>query len=255
MKRFFAAETTKSPEEIEKFKNYAMEWWNPNSRTGSGMLHHMNPSRLVFIDHTIENHFISSKYKGNGDLTNIDILDIGCGGGLLSEEMARRGANVIGIDPCKECIDIAQYHASLTDNWKGTLQYENSTVEDQMNKNKKYDIVFALEVIEHVSDFPFFMKNVSKLTKTGGLVIFSTINKTLLGWINYIYIYRYILHILPVGTHDYKKFISDRKLHHELEKNQFRLLQIKGILPNPITWNTHLVPFHWCFYICSAIKL
>ena len=217
--------------EIEKFSKMASEWWNPEGKFKP--LHKFNPIRIKYIKQNIINNF---KLKNkNKPLKGISILDIGCGGGLLSEPMARLGANVTGIDASHKNIQIAKLHSK-----KNTLKinYFCSSPE-KLKVKKKFDVILNMEIIEHVEDVDFFLKSCSKLLKKNGLMFVATINKTLKSYVFAIVGAEYILRWLPIGTHEWEKFVNPEDLKKILIKYNLYLDKIDGMNFNLIKdeWN------------------
>ena len=195
---------TINKKEIEKFSKIANEWWNPNGKFKP--LHKFNPVRIKYIKENIIKNF-NLKRKDN-PLKNIDILDIGCGGGLLSEPMHRLGANVIGIDASIKNIDIAKFHAK-----KNNLKIDYICASPETLKTKKkFDVILNMEIVEHVDDINFFIEKSSDLLKKNGLMFVATLNKTLKSYIFAIVGAEYILKWLPIGTHDWDKFVKPENL-------------------------------------------
>ena len=215
---------TVNKEEIEKFIKIASQWWDPKGKFRP--LHILNPIRLTYIKNTIINHFKSDNFK------KISLLDIGCGGGLVSESLAKIGFNVTGIDAATENIEIAKNHAAATG---VKLNYLTCTAEKMVAKDLKFDVVIALEVIEHVDDVEFFIECLAKLLKKDGLLIISTINKTIKSYLMAIIAAEYMMRMLPIGTHDYKKFLSPSQIATIAEKHHLKISDIKGLEFNPIT--------------------
>ena len=202
---------TINKQEIEKFSKIADEWWNPQGKYRP--LHKFNPARIQYIKENIIEHFkVSNK---SSPCKNLDILDIGCGGGLLCEPLSRLGANVTGIDASKKNINVAKIH-SKKNNLK--INYICSSPENLILK-KKFDVILNMEVVEHVDDVNFFIKKSSEFLKKDGLMFVATLNKTLKSYIFGIIGAEYILRWLPVGTHDWDKFIEPSKLIKILENN------------------------------------
>ena len=217
--------------EIEKFSKMATEWWNPNGKFKP--LHKFNPIRIKYIkDSIIENFKINIK---NLPLKNIDILDIGCGGGLLSEPMSRLGANVTGIDASEKNIKIAKSHLIKS---KLKINYICGSPENLKIK-KKFDVILNMEIVEHVNDLELFIKKSSELLKSNGLMFVATLNKTLKSYIFAIVGAEYILRWLPIGTHEWEKFVEPSKLINCGKKFSLKLEKIDGIKFNPLTnkWN------------------
>ena len=207
--------------EIEKFSKMASEWWDPNGKFKP--LHKFNPIRIKYIKESIiENFKLKNKIK---PLNKIKILDIGCGGGLLSEPMKRLGANVTGIDASIKNIKIAKLHAQKN---KLSINYLCSSPEKFKTK-KKYDVILNMEIVEHVDDLNFFLKSCSKLLKKNGLMFIATINKTLKSYMFAIVGAEYILGWLPIGTHEWEKFVKPEELKNILKKNNLVLSNLDGM--------------------------
>ena len=207
--------------EIEKFSNMADEWWDPHGKFKP--LHKFNPIRIKYIKENIINHF-NKKFK-NKPLSGINILDIGCGGGLLSEPMCRLGANITGIDASIKNIKIAKLHA----NKKGLkINYICSSPE-KLKITKKFDVILNMEIVEHVEDISLFLKSCSKLLKKNGLMFVATINKTLKSYIFAIVGAEYVLRWLPIGTHEWEKFVKPEDLKKILNKNNLSLKKFDGM--------------------------
>ena len=207
--------------EIEKFSRIAEEWWNPNGKFKP--LHNFNPIRIKYIRDNIVNDFnikISSK-----PFKNIKILDIGCGGGLLSEPMCRLGANVVGIDASKKNIEVARFHARKS---KLKIDYRVASPE-KLNTNVKFDVILNMEIVEHVENIDFFIKESSKLLKQNGVMFIATLNKTLKSYVFAIVGAEYILKWLPIGTHDWEKFVKPIDLINISKKNNLILKKLNGM--------------------------
>ena len=217
--------------EIEKFSKMAAEWWDPDGKFKP--LHKFNPIRIKYIkDNIIHSFKLKSKEK---PLEKINILDIGCGGGLLSEPMARLGANVTGIDASDKNIKIAKIHAKKN---KLNINYICSSPEKVKTK-KKFDVILNMEIIEHVEDINFFVKSCSKLLKKNGLMFVATLNKTLKSYVFAIIGAEYVLRWLPIGTHDWEKFVKPEDLKNILSKNNLKIEKIDGMNFNILKdeWN------------------
>ena len=212
---------TVNKKEIEKFSKIAEEWWDMEGKFKP--LHKFNPIRIKYIKEKIVNHFnISSKSK---PLKNIELLDIGCGGGLLSEPMCRLGAKVTAIDPSKKNIDVAKHHAK-----KNNLKINYlCSYPDKINSKKKFDVILNMEIVEHVDDLNLFIKKSSLLLKKNGLMFVATLNKTLKSYIFAIVGAEYILKWLPIGTHDWNKFVQPKELIKIGKKNNLMLAKIDGV--------------------------
>tara|TARA_B100000401_G_scaffold416309_1_gene338546 strand:- start:80 stop:715 length:636 start_codon:yes stop_codon:yes gene_type:complete len=187
-----------------------------------------NPIRIEYITQMIKKYFKISDKKIN-PFNELKILDIGCGGGLISEPMARLGANVTGIDASEKNIKIAQIH-SEENNLK--INYINSSPE-RLKEKEKFDIILNLEIIEHVEDVNLYIDSCSKLLKKGGLMFTATLNRTVVSYIKAIVGAEYILRWLPIGTHDWNKFIRPEELEKKLSIANFKTIEIKGLEFNP----------------------
>ena len=218
--------TTINKAEIQKFSNLADEWWNVNGKFKP--LHMFNPIRIEYIKEKIINHFNLSHEKFS-PFSNLSILDIGCGGGLISEPMARLGGKVTGIDASKKNVEVAKIHCKKT---KLKINYLNKSPE-QMNNNEKFDIILNLEVVEHVQDLDLYLKSCAKLLKKNGLIFTATLNRTFTSYIKAIVGAEYILRWLPVGTHEWNKFIKPEELEEKLVKEKLYTQDIKGLSFNP----------------------
>ena len=217
--------------EINKFNKLAAEWWNPEGSFKP--LHKFNPIRIKYIKDNIIQHFnIKSK---NMPLKNINILDIGCGGGLISVPMKILGANVVGIDASLKNINIAKTH-SKKNNLK--IKYICSSPE-KLKINKKFDVLLMLEIVEHVDDINLFVKKSSKFLKKNGLMFIATLNKTLKSYIFAIVGAEYILNWLPIGTHDWEKFVRPEDLISIAKNYKLNLKDLSGLNFNPLIdrWN------------------
>jgi len=210
--------------EIEKFSKIAEEWWNPQGKFKP--LHNFNPIRIKYIrDNIIKDFNIKSLDK---PFKNLKILDIGCGGGLLSEPMCRLGANVVGIDASKKNIGVAKLHAK-----KNKLKIDYKVASPEKLKTKtKFDVILNMEIVEHVEDVDFFIKESSKLLKKNGIMFLATLNKTLKSYVFAIIGAEYILKWLPIGTHDWEKFIKPDDLIKILKKNNLSLKKLEGMKYN-----------------------
>ncbi len=225
------ANSTINKEEIEKFNRLAEQWWDPNGKFKP--LHKFNPIRIEYIKEKIIKEFhIKSKDK---PFSNLEILDIGCGGGLLTEPMARLGGKLTGIDASKKNIKIAKIHANRS---KLKINYFPVSPEKFKSINK-YDVILNMEIVEHVDDLNFFIKSSTKLLKKNGIMFIATINKTLKSYLFAIVGAEYILNWLPVGTHDWLKFVKPEKLKDICRNNSLELSEVRGLNYNIILdqWN------------------
>ncbi len=216
--------STVNKKEIEKFSLMADEWWDPNGKFKP--LHKFNPLRIQYIRDKIINHF-NQKNKDK-PLKDINILDIGCGGGLLSEPMHKMGANVTGIDASQKNINIAKTHSKKN---KLKINYQCASPET-LKINKKFDVILNMEIIEHVNDINLFLLSCSKLLKKDGLMFVATINRTLKSYIFAIVGAEYILRWLPIGTHDWEKFVKPEDLQKILKQHDLTLKNQNGMYFN-----------------------
>ena len=222
---------TINKKEIEKFSKIAAEWWDPNGKFKP--LHKFNPIRIKYIKDNIIKKF--NLNSSNKPLKTINILDIGCGGGLLSEPMSRLGANVVGIDASKKNIEVAKFHAK-----KNKLKINYICASPEILKiQKKFDVILSMEIVEHVEDINFFIKKSSELLKKNGLMFIATLNKTLKSYMFAIVGAEYILRWLPIGTHDWNKFIKPNELIKITKINNLKLEKLDGMNFDLLTneWN------------------
>ena len=218
--------STINKEEIQKFSDLAEEWWDVKGKFKP--LHMFNPIRIEYITENIKQHF---NINNNNFLQKLNILDIGCGGGLISEPMARLGARVTGIDASEKNIKIAKLHANKS---KLNIRYLTSSPE-QLNEFERFDIILNLEIIEHVEDVSLYIDSCYKLLKKNGIMFTATLNRTFTSYIKAIIGAEYILRWLPIGTHDWNKFIKPQELEELLLSKNFKTTDIKGLEYNPIT--------------------
>ena len=223
--------TSVNKKEIDKFSKMADEWWDPEGKFKP--LHKFNPTRIKYIKENIINNFkLKNKFR---PLSGINILDIGCGGGLLSEPMSRLGANVVGIDASLNNINVAKHHLKKS---KLNIKYFNCSPEN-LKTSKKFDVILNMEIVEHVEDIDFFLKSCSKLLKKNGLMFVATINKTLKSYVFAIVGAEYVLRWLPIGTHEWEKFVKPEDLKRILVKYDFSLNKLDGMNFNILKdeWN------------------
>ena len=219
--------TTVNKTEIEKFSKLAKDWWNPNGKFKP--LHLFNPTRISFIKEKLNSYF---KLNSNTDepLKKLKILDIGCGGGLLCEPLSRLGAEMTGIDASKNNIEVAKLHSK---EMNLNINYINCAPENFNFKNK-FDVILNMDVIEHVSNVEIFIQNCSKLTRENGIMFVATINRNLKSYLFAILGAEYILRWLPIGTHDWNKFLTPEELKMITNKNNFSTDEVIGMKFNPL---------------------
>ena len=214
--------TTIDKTEVEKFSKLASDWWNPSGKFKP--LHLFNPTRIKFIKEKLIYHF-GLDPKTQEPLKKINILDIGCGGGLLCEPLKRLGATVTGIDASKNNIEVARLHAK---EMNLSIEYIHCSPEN-LNFENKFDVILNMEVVEHVSDVNLFIQNCSKLIKKNGIMFVATINQNLKSYIFAILGAEYVLRWLPIGTHDWDKFLTPQDLEIIANKNYFRTGEMIGM--------------------------
>ena len=219
--------TTINKEEIQKFSNLAEEWWDVKGKFKP--LHMFNPIRIEYILDEIAKHF-KIKRERKDFLKNLKILDIGCGGGLISEPMARLGGDVTGIDASEKNIKVASMHGEKNNL---RINYLNQSPE-QLKDREKFDIILNLEIVEHVDNLDLYLKSCHNLLKKNGLMFTATINRTLTSYIKAIVGAEYILRWLPIGTHDWNKFIKPEELQKKLADKNFSTSDVRGLEFNPI---------------------
>ena len=218
--------TTINNEEIQKFSDLANEWWDVKGKFKP--LHMFNPIRIEYILEKIKIHF-NLKKENEDLLKELNILDIGCGGRLISEPMARLGGAVTGIDASEKNIKIAQIHSKQSGL---NIRYLNKSPE-QMKEFEKYDVILNLEVVEHVENLSLYLDSCHKLLKENGIMFTATLNRTFTSYLKAIIGAEYVLRWLPIGTHDWNKFIKPEELEKMFEK-KFKTLSIEGLNFNPI---------------------
>ena len=237
---------TINKKEIEKFSKIAREWWNREGKFKP--LHKFNPIRISYIkDNILSSLKLKNKRK---PLENIRILDIGCGGGLLSEPMSRLGANVLGIDASEKNINVAKLHAKKNNL---NIKYFCASPES-LKTNDKFDVILNMEIIEHVEDVDFFLKSCTKLLKRGGIMFVATLNKTLKSYLFAILGAEYVLRWLPIGTHEWEKFVKPNDLVNILKKYNLRLVSQDGMKFNLLKDEWSLSSDQSINYICKFIK-
>jgi 2-polyprenyl-6-hydroxyphenyl methylase/3-demethylubiquinone-9 3-methyltransferase len=222
--------TTVDESEIAKFEAMAAEWWDPNGKFKP--LHMLNPCRLDYITSQIAAEF-DRDLGGQHPFAGLRILDIGCGGGLLSEPMARLGAEVVGVDAAPRNIPVAQAHAAQSGL---DIDYRHTTAEDMAAAGEQFDVVMNMEVVEHVADPLAFLTACQQLLKPNGLHVCSTINRNPKSFAMAIIGAEYVMRWLPKGTHEWKKFITPDELYSLLSDAGLSPVDRKGFVFNPVSW-------------------
>jgi len=226
-----ATETTIDPDEIAKFEAMAAEWWDPAGKFKP--LHMMNPCRLDYITGQIAAEF-DRDLTGMAPFSGLRLLDIGCGGGLLSEPMARLGAEVVGADAAQRNIPVAQVHAEQSGL---KIDYRHSSAEALAAAGERFDVVLNMEVVEHVADPAAYLAACHALLKPGGLMICSTINRNLKSYAVATIGAEVVMRWLPKGTHEWRKFITPDELFALIEQAGLDPLDRKGFVFNPVAWS------------------
>jgi 2-polyprenyl-6-hydroxyphenyl methylase/3-demethylubiquinone-9 3-methyltransferase len=222
-----AGGNTVDPAEIEKFSKLSAEWWNPKGKMAP--LHRINPLRLTFIRDAACRKFMRDARDATC-LSGLRMLDIGCGAGLLCEPFARLGAEVVGVDPAEKNIVAAQIHAAESG---VAVDYRCTTIE-AMDQNERFDIVLAMEVVEHVADVGLFLARCAALLKPEGLIVVSTLNRNWKSFALGIVAAEYVLRWLPRGTHQWEKFITPEELARHLSRHGLEITDQAGVVYNPL---------------------
>ena len=239
--------STINKEEIQKFSRLADEWWDVNGKFKP--LHMFNPIRIEYITSMLKQHFKINNSKINF-LNGLNILDIGCGGGLISEPMARLGAKVTGIDASEKNIKVAKIHSKKN---KLEINYLNKSPE-QLKNVKEFDVILNLEIVEHVENVNFYIKSCYDLLKKDGIMFTATLNRSLTSYLKAIIGAEYILRWLPIGTHDWNKFLKPEELEKILHDEKFYTLDMSGLEFNPILSKWKKTQNLSVNYIVSSLK-
>jgi len=227
-------QSTIDPAEVEKFQAMAAEWWDPNGKFRP--LHMLNPCRLDYITRQIAAEF-GRDLAMERPFEGLRVLDIGCGGGLLSEPMARLGADVVGADAAGRNIPVARLHAES----QGlAIDYRHTTAEALVAAGEVFDVVLNMEVVEHVSDPQAYLQACHDLLRPGGLMVCSTLNRNAKSYVFAIVGAEHVMRWLPKGTHDWAKFITPDELVSMLESAGLDPVDRKGMVFNPVTWSWSL---------------
>ncbi|MBX9590069.1 MAG: bifunctional 2-polyprenyl-6-hydroxyphenol methylase/3-demethylubiquinol 3-O-methyltransferase UbiG [Hyphomonadaceae bacterium] len=224
------SEATLDPSEIDRFARLASEWWDANGKFRT--LHQIGPARLTFLRDQLLRHFGGGERAGLRPLERLTLLDVGCGGGLVCEPMARLGATVTGIDPAQENIEAARQHAA----GQGlAIDYRTARIEDLVAEGAQFDAVACLEVVEHVPDVGAFLKTCAVLVRPGGLMLLSTINRTTKAYLLAIIGAEYVLRWLPVGTHQWERFVTPAELGRHLHAAGLGTPVLQGLAYSPLS--------------------
>jgi len=223
-----SATSTVDDAEVARFSAMATEWWDPHGKMAP--LHKFNPVRIGYIRDRAAERF-GRDAKRLDSLKGLRILDIGCGGGLLSEPLARLGAEMVGVDPSDANIEAAKAHAETSEL---AIDYRCTTAEYLAEQREQFDLVLAMEVVEHVADVPLFVASCASLVKPGGLMIAATLNRTLKSFALAIVGAEYILRWLPVGTHRWDKFVTPNELELSMERSGLSFVHEQGVIYNLI---------------------
>jgi 2-polyprenyl-6-hydroxyphenyl methylase/3-demethylubiquinone-9 3-methyltransferase len=234
--------------EVEHFSAFAGEWWNADGPFAP--LHRLNPLRLAFIRSATVHHF-GKDTRALQPFAGLSLIDIGCGGGLLSEPLARQGFDVLGIDAAPENVAAAAAHARVTNN---TAIYRCATAERIAGEKHSFNVVLAMEIVEHVADRRHFVENCATLLEPGGLLFVATIARTLKALALAKFGAEYLLNWIPRGTHDWNKFVSPRALSNEVEGAGLSVLDIRGLSFDPLGWRWRLSSDTGVNYMLSATK-
>jgi 2-polyprenyl-6-hydroxyphenyl methylase/3-demethylubiquinone-9 3-methyltransferase len=244
----FAYRSATNDREIEKFSALAQEWWDPNGSFAP--LHALNPLRLAFIRCVSAQRFKRNE-RALAPFEDLSLIDIGCGGGLLAEPLARQGFVVLGIDAGAESIAAARVHAG---NSCGSPVYRHARAEDLAREKQRFDVVLAMEIVEHVDDRESFLENCAVLLKPGGILFVATIARTMKALALAKLGAEYLLRWVPPGTHDWNKFVSPRDLSTEIETAGLKVLETQGVSFDPLGWRWRLSTDTDVNYMLAAAK-
>ncbi len=240
------------PEEVAKLSASAEEWWDPAGRFRP--LHRLNPVRLAFIRDRVAAH-AGRAALAERPLEGLSVLDIGCGGGLLSEPMRRLGAEVVGIDASAENVEVAALHAAESGL---AIDYRHATAEalaaDLTTTGARFDVVLNMEVVEHVADVGVFLAASAALVKPGGAMVLATLNRTPKAFALAIVGAEYLLGWLPRGTHDWRRFLRPSELAAQLRGHGLEVVEMTGVVYNPLTAAWHLARDLDVNYMAFAVK-
>ncbi len=253
------------PEEIARFTKVCAQWWDEKGPFRP--LHHLNPTRIRFIRDQImahhnrsfsepasnnDEHSIPSSHTPNLKIfQGLSVLDVGCGGGLVCEPLCRLGATVTGIDGSEPTVEVAKAHSALVDL---DIDYRSSSVESLAESGEQFDVVLALEIVEHVADVPSFVASCAQVIKPGGLIIFSTINRTVKSYLMAIVGAEYVVKWVPKGTHEWSKFLTPAELAAPIRDSGLSVTHVRGMTFNPLNWDWELGTDTDVNYFMTAVK-
>ncbi len=228
--------TTIDDAEVAQFSAIAEEWWDERGKFAP--LHQLNPARIGYLRDQILRHFARDGASAT-PLENLSLVDVGCGGGLIAEPMARLGARVTGVDASDVNIKVASLHAQ---SGAAAIDYRATTAEQLALEGAQFDVVLALEIIEHVADTGLFYDSLAALVKPGGLLVLSTLNRTAKSYAMSIIGAEYILRLLPRGTHTWSKFIKPSEMARDLRVRGFQIVDTSGLTLSPRDWKFSIHP-------------
>lgn len=217
--------TSVEPHEIDGFSAVAGQWWDPQGPFR--MLHQISPMRVAYVCEQIKDHLDEGK-----DLTGLRVLDVGCGGGLMAEALAKKGAIVTGIDASAQTIEVAKAHAQTSGL---SIDYRVETAEGLAKSGEVFDVVMAFEIVEHVANLKLFMQSLGRLVRPGGLVLASTMNRTKRSFLLGIVMAEYVLRWVPAGTHDWDKFVRPSEMTDLMTRNGLEPRDLTGFTYRPLT--------------------
>jgi len=245
-------QTSIDEEEVAKFSAVADEWWDLNGPFRP--LHQMSETRVRFVRNSLARHY-GLNASAEKPLSGLRVVDVGCGGGLLTEPLAKLGASVVGIDASPANIATAKAHAaSSSDEAVGNIEYLATTAEDLMATGRRFDVVCSFEVVEHVAHPKSFAASCSGLTEVGGLVFMSTMNRTHAAYAIAIFAAERALKMVPEGTHEWEKFISPTELQQMLRESGVWVEDVAGMVYNPLTGTWSLSPITLVNYVLYGVK-
>lgn len=239
---------TLDPSEVERFGRIASEWWDPHGKFAP--LHRLGPARMAFLRDRIAGHF-RRPLPAMKPLSGLRVLDIGCGGGLVAEPLARLGASVTAIDPAADNIAAARTHAAAQ---RLAIDYRAVTAETLRDEGATFDAVLCLEVVEHVPDPAAFLALVAGLVRPGGLLLTSTINRTAKSYLLAIVGAEYVLRWLPVGTHRWERFVTPDEMARHLAATGLADIAFEGLVYNPLADRWSLSPDTDVNYFAAAVR-